>query len=177
MEEEKIRDCHGDLRSGHIYFENGIQIVDCIEFNERFRYGDITSTQALCYRRLKWLELQLGRLPHILAWHQADSAVRCNLVDQGYDVSRLSEGDSEFDMSLGILLLKTDFAELERLSTLPDVLEGLGLAGASVALTYALGHEEELQHENEAWAKEDMCNFFLRWRDQPASEDLPTRCL
>ena len=46
MEEEKIRDCHGDLRSGHIYFENGIQIVDCIEFNERFRYGDITSDLA-----------------------------------------------------------------------------------------------------------------------------------
>lgn len=46
MEEEKIRDCHGDLRSGHIYFEDGIQIVDCIEFNERFRYGDITSDLA-----------------------------------------------------------------------------------------------------------------------------------
>jgi hypothetical protein len=43
---EKVRDCHGDLRSGHIYFYNGIQIVDCIEFNERFRYGDITSDVA-----------------------------------------------------------------------------------------------------------------------------------
>ncbi|MDY6951405.1 MAG: AAA family ATPase [Thermodesulfobacteriota bacterium] len=46
MDEEKIRDCHGDLRSGHIYFEEGIQIVDCIEFNDRFRYGDITSDLA-----------------------------------------------------------------------------------------------------------------------------------
>ena len=42
-----IRDCHGDLRLGHIYFLDhsdsltGIQIIDCIEFNERFRYGDV----------------------------------------------------------------------------------------------------------------------------------------
>jgi aminoglycoside phosphotransferase family enzyme/predicted kinase len=46
MAGQKIRDCHGDLRSGHIYFHQGIQIVDCIEFNERFRYGDITSDLA-----------------------------------------------------------------------------------------------------------------------------------
>jgi aminoglycoside phosphotransferase family enzyme/predicted kinase len=42
----KIRDCHGDLRSGHIYFNDEIQIIDCIEFNDRFRYADITSDLA-----------------------------------------------------------------------------------------------------------------------------------
>jgi len=42
----KIRDCHGDLRSGHIYFTDGMQIIDCIEFNDRFRYADITSDLA-----------------------------------------------------------------------------------------------------------------------------------
>jgi hypothetical protein len=41
-----IRDCHGDLRLGHVYFVDGIQIIDCIEFNERFRYGDVTSDLA-----------------------------------------------------------------------------------------------------------------------------------
>jgi hypothetical protein len=46
VEREKIRDCHGDLRTGHIYFNDGIQIIDCIEFNDRFRYADITSDLA-----------------------------------------------------------------------------------------------------------------------------------
>ncbi len=46
IETGKIRDCHGDLRSGHVYFADEIQILDCIEFNERFRYGDITSDLA-----------------------------------------------------------------------------------------------------------------------------------
>jgi len=41
-----IRDCHGDLRLGHIYFVDGIQIIDCVEFNERFRYGDVASDLA-----------------------------------------------------------------------------------------------------------------------------------
>lgn len=41
-----IRDCHGDLRSNHIYFLNDIQIIDCIEFNDRFRYSDITADIA-----------------------------------------------------------------------------------------------------------------------------------
>ena len=36
-----ICDGHGDLRCEHIYLDNGIQIIDCIEFNDRFRYGDV----------------------------------------------------------------------------------------------------------------------------------------
>lgn len=41
-----IRDCHGDLRLEHVYFEPTIQIIDCIEFNDRFRYGDTCSDLA-----------------------------------------------------------------------------------------------------------------------------------
>lgn len=47
VEESKIRDGHGDLRTGHIYFTaDGIQIIDCIEFNQRFRCNDIASDLA-----------------------------------------------------------------------------------------------------------------------------------
>ena len=46
VEKQKIRDCHGDLRTGHVYFSDNIQIIDCIEFNDRFRYADITSDLA-----------------------------------------------------------------------------------------------------------------------------------
>ncbi len=45
IEEGRIRDGHGDLRTDHVYFDDGtidggIQMIDCIEFNDRFRYGD-----------------------------------------------------------------------------------------------------------------------------------------
>jgi aminoglycoside phosphotransferase family enzyme/predicted kinase len=46
VETGKIRDCHGDLHAQHICFFEGIQIYDCIEFNERFRYCDVASEIA-----------------------------------------------------------------------------------------------------------------------------------
>lgn len=37
----KIRDGHGDLYSANICIADDVYIYDCIEFNERFRYGDV----------------------------------------------------------------------------------------------------------------------------------------
>ncbi len=42
-----VRDCHGDLRTEHIYFTpTGIQVIDCVEFNERMRINDPASDIA-----------------------------------------------------------------------------------------------------------------------------------
>jgi aminoglycoside phosphotransferase family enzyme/predicted kinase len=41
-----IRDGHGDLRCGHIYIEDDIQIIDCIEFDARYRCGDVAADIA-----------------------------------------------------------------------------------------------------------------------------------
>ena len=46
VKEGYIRNCHGDLHTAHICFKNGICIYDCIEFNDRFRYGDVASEVA-----------------------------------------------------------------------------------------------------------------------------------
>jgi aminoglycoside phosphotransferase family enzyme len=42
-----IKDCHGDLHLQHICVEGEhIYVFDCIEFNERFRFGDVASDAA-----------------------------------------------------------------------------------------------------------------------------------
>ena len=42
-----IRDCHGDLHAEHIHVTpQAVNIYDCIEFNDRFRYGDVASDTA-----------------------------------------------------------------------------------------------------------------------------------
>jgi len=42
IKDNKIKDCHGDLHMEHIAIMDGkVLIFDCIEFNDRFRYGDI----------------------------------------------------------------------------------------------------------------------------------------
>jgi aminoglycoside phosphotransferase family enzyme/predicted kinase len=44
----RIRDGHGDLRLEHVYRDQGggIRILDCIEFNDRFRYADVCADIA-----------------------------------------------------------------------------------------------------------------------------------
>jgi hypothetical protein len=67
IEDKKMRDCHGDLRTGHIYFTNGVQIIDCIEFNDRFRYADITSDLAFLA-----MDLDFEGYPH----------AACNIIEK-----------------------------------------------------------------------------------------------
>jgi aminoglycoside phosphotransferase family enzyme/predicted kinase len=46
--EGRVRECHGDLRLEHVYL--GVAacptVIDCIEFNDRFRFGDTCSDVA-----------------------------------------------------------------------------------------------------------------------------------
>jgi aminoglycoside phosphotransferase family enzyme len=43
IHEGRIRDCHGDLHMKNICLADRIYIYDCIEFNPRFRYGDVAA--------------------------------------------------------------------------------------------------------------------------------------
>lgn len=55
VDENKIKDCHGDLRTEHICISDKIYIFDCIEFNDRFRYGDVASEVAFLAMDLDFL--------------------------------------------------------------------------------------------------------------------------
>lgn len=57
IKDKKIRDCHGDLHAAHVCLTDGVCIFDCIEFNDRFRYGDVASEVA-------FLAMDLDRFQH-----------------------------------------------------------------------------------------------------------------
>jgi aminoglycoside phosphotransferase family enzyme/predicted kinase len=46
VRDHRIRDCHGDLHAEHICIADRIVIFDCIEFNKRFRFGDVAAEAA-----------------------------------------------------------------------------------------------------------------------------------
>jgi aminoglycoside phosphotransferase family enzyme len=54
IESGKIRDCHGDLHMEHVCFLNPLAIIDCIEFNHRFRYGDVIGDMAFLLMDLEY---------------------------------------------------------------------------------------------------------------------------
>jgi uncharacterized protein len=50
----KIRDCHGDLHMEHVCFSRNLSIIDCIEFNDRFRYSDTVADIAFLLMDLEF---------------------------------------------------------------------------------------------------------------------------
>jgi uncharacterized protein len=71
--EHKIRDCHGDLHLEHICIADEIIVFDCIEFNERFRFGDVAAEVA-------FLTMDLDYNGY---FHQAEDFVRSYLNYSG----------------------------------------------------------------------------------------------
>ena len=46
ISQQKIRACHGDLHMEHICLGDSINILDCFDFDERFKYTDVASDVA-----------------------------------------------------------------------------------------------------------------------------------
>jgi aminoglycoside phosphotransferase family enzyme len=63
----RIRDCHGDLHMEHVCLMPGLPIIDCIEFNERFRYSDAIADIAFL---LMDLEYHSGTKEAEILWDQ-----------------------------------------------------------------------------------------------------------
>jgi aminoglycoside phosphotransferase family enzyme/predicted kinase len=67
--EGRIRDGHGDLRLEHVYLDASRPptIIDCIEYNDRFRFGDVCADIAFlsmdlaAHGRVDFAELLLAR--------------------------------------------------------------------------------------------------------------------
>ena len=53
----RVRDGHGDLRAEHVCVTDGqIDVIDCVEFSERLRYGDVASDVAFLAMDLERLD-------------------------------------------------------------------------------------------------------------------------
>jgi aminoglycoside phosphotransferase family enzyme len=63
----RIRDCHGDLHMEHICFTEPLSVIDCIEFNDRFRYSDTVADIAFL---LMDLEYHGGEKYSKLLWNE-----------------------------------------------------------------------------------------------------------
>jgi aminoglycoside phosphotransferase family enzyme/predicted kinase len=52
----RVRDGHGDLRLEHLYFgdRGAIEVLDCIEFNDRLRFADVCADVVFLAMDLSW---------------------------------------------------------------------------------------------------------------------------
>lgn len=140
---------------------------------EAIKHGNESYFLSTCTRRLKWIELQLGRISQSISWHRLDIHLRDLLAERGLKHCILGDGDPEYDAVLGILFLRSRFDEVSQMNRLPDALDELRLPASSAALKFVLGHESAfidtlMENNNEG----DKRKFFVNWRDQPASDEL-----
>lgn len=145
--------------------------------SEYYEHGEILPQVLTCFRKLAWVELQLGRAPHVLQWMELTAVLAQNIAITGKRKEAFIDERLSQDAILGILFLKAEPSALRSLQSLPDVLGQLGLERSRMALLYALGYEDELRTEEsipEGESPRQVLEFFEKWATQPASSDLPT---
>ena len=150
-------------------------IAASLSTDDLFAKGELSLTQLACFNRMKWVELQLGRVPHLLMWHEMDRLLAHSLSQRDEDVSAVEQSEMQFDFSLALLLLKADFWELKGLKSLPDTLDHMGLPAACDTLLFALGDEEK------RWQPEDneesLEALLLEGKRSGRFSELPARAL
>lgn len=141
-----------------------------------FKHGeDVNEIQVKCCRRLKMLELKLGRVGYILEWHETELILSHQLAITAEELEEiLKESLGDFSGLLGCLLLKTKASDLAYLEKAPDIFDRLNMDFSGLALLYLLGGERYLPEDY--WqniGNAEPSEFFNRWYNQPAREDLP----
>lgn len=139
--------------------------------------GEMPRIAYHCLRRLTWIEMQIGRIPQIL---QAIVWTRfCHGLLKYTEQGEAQSGRETMLLQavLSIHFLNIPFSRISALEQLPDALARLDLGAPRLAVLYALGHEKRVNEEGFAESPKntkDLLEFFERWQDQPAREDLPS---
>ncbi len=140
--------------------------------------GQLIPAVLITLKWLVWLELRLGRIPHVL-----EAMTFADLVASQLDLpeDRLEAYLEERQMQewlLFIHFLNLPVESLSSVTRLPVTLQQLELDYARIALLFALGHIQILYEEG--FFEEDVeitavQEFFARWQDHPSADDLPTQ--
>lgn len=143
--------------------------------NDLKQHQEVNELQAKCCRRLKMIELKLGRIGYVLEWHEVDLVLSQQLaITQEQLNSVYEESLSKFSALLGCLLLKTRTADLPQLERVPNTFDRLSLDFSGLALLYLLGGEKYLPEDYwQTIGDQSSKEFFSKWLNQPAQEDMP----
>jgi len=115
--------------------------------------------------RLRWLEIELGRLPQSLAHHSLyETVLSAVAASEPAARERYQDSDWSYELAVGNGILNLDPDALRSLEKAPDLLNSLGLQLASTALLFALGQSEVVPADMLAGI-EDPDEYVAKWRD------------
>lgn len=123
-------------------------------------------------KKLAWLELQLGRVPYVLAWVKWFGPIQVALSLNEENTKELEQEVQAIDRVMGILILRTAHEDWALLTRLPDLLSKVGLEMSRAAALFMLGYEDKVRDEY-GTADDDLNQFASEWLVAPAAQDLP----
>ncbi|AUA58881.1 Uncharacterised protein [Achromobacter spanius] len=137
-----------------------------------FKLGAADKRALPIVKKLIWVEMQLGRVPYVLAWLSLIPAIHAALSIKEEKRQEFESELQAIDTVLGIILLRTSKADWHHLVRLPDVLSHHGLELSRSAALFMLGQEELVKREYQT-ADADLQEFYSSWVHTSAAEDLP----
>ncbi|MFZ2168939.1 MAG: hypothetical protein WAW61_04795, partial [Methylococcaceae bacterium] len=138
--------------------------------------GFLQPLALLAAKELTWIEITLGRVPHILFSLRLTSFIANHLQLDEEDQGRYWDFIQNIDAIFSMLLLRSNLEQLEEIKKIPHLLDQLSLVCSEGALLFALGHIDKLKEDvwfDKGESIEKIEEFYELVCAQPANEDLP----
>lgn len=137
--------------------------------------GSMPYLASVAAERLVWIELQIGRIPKILAAIVVAEFVSSHTTESPHRRDLRGKEIALQDLTLGKNILNIPFDALPRITRLPDVLARMQLPYGRAAALFVLGQFEQLRLDNPHWSgdsDEAIHKRFGEWQNSHSNEDL-----
>ncbi len=138
--------------------------------------GFLHPQALLAAKQLTWIEIRLGRIPHIFFSLRLTNFITSHLQLNEEGQTKYWEFIQHIDTIFSMLILRLNLEQLEEIKKIPHLLDQLNLVCSEGTLLFALGHIDILR-EDVWFDKEDSIEkieeFYELVCAQPANDDLP----
>ncbi len=170
--------CGGTYQAASLYWAARSNLLAalsiCItEFNGS---GFMYPIALLAAKELSWVEIKLGRVPHILVGLSLTNFVANQLQLDEEDQKKYWDFIQHIDAIFSMILLRSNLEQLAAMRKIPHLLEQLNLVCSEGALLFALGHIDKLREDvwfDKEESTEKIEEFYELICAQPANDELP----
>jgi len=170
--------CGGAYKSAGLFWAARSNLLSALsitlfEFN---RSGFMHELALLAAKELIWIEIQLGRVPHILFTLTLINFVALNMKLNDEEEADLFDFIQHADTVFSMLLLRLNLDQLKEMTRVPYILDQMSLFCSEGSLLFAFGNIDKFR--NDFWSDKNKSDekieeFFELLSSQPANEDLP----
>ena len=170
--------CGGTYKAAGLYWAARTNLLAALSICilERNSSGFIHHLALLAAKELTWIEVKLGRVPHILF-----SLTLTNFIANHLQLDEEKQEDyweflQHIDAIFSMVLLRSNLEQLKVIKKIPHLLEQLSLVCSEGALLFALGQIDKLREDvwfDKEESIEKIEEFYELICAQPANDDLP----